>query len=80
MPYKTQENFNKRIKEWQARKGYFIKDCRSRGTNTAKGTSMPEDDDRVKGTRKCSIRYFTFYYNNACRIYKDTKYGASYQL
>ena len=25
-PYKTQENFNKRIKEWQAKKGYLILD------------------------------------------------------
>ena len=61
-----------------SKKGYFIKDYRSRGTNTAKGTSTLEDNDRVKGIRKYLIKYFAFCYNNACRIHKDAKYGVSF--
>ena len=30
------------------------------------------------GTKECLIKHFIFYYNNACRIYKDAKYGVSY--
>ena len=59
------------------KKGYFVKNYRSRDTNTAKGTSTPEDDDRMRGIREYSIKHFAFCYNNAYRIYKDTKYGVS---
>jgi len=32
----------------------------------------------LRGTKECSIKHFTFYYNNIYQIYKDTKYGVSY--
>ena len=60
------------------KRGYFIKDYRNKDTNIAKGTSIPEDDNKVRGIREYLIRYFTFCYNNACRIHKDAKYGASF--
>ena len=33
----------------------------------------------LRGTKEYSIKSFTFYYNNACQIYKDAKYSVSYQ-
>jgi len=30
------------------------------------------------GIKECLIKSFAFCYNNACRIYKDAKYSASY--
>ena len=30
--------------------------------------------------RKCIIKYFTFYYNSTCIVYKDTKYSTSWWL
>ena len=60
------------------KRGYYVKDYRSRGTNIVKGTSTLEDNNRVKGIREYLIKYFTFCYNNACRIYKDAKYGVSF--
>jgi hypothetical protein len=30
--------------------------------------------------RECIIKYFTFYYNSICIVYKDAKYGASWWL
>ena len=36
---------------------------------------MLRDDDWVKAIRECLIKHFAFYYNSACRVHKDTKYG-----
>ena len=36
---------------------------------------MLKDDDWVKVTKKCLIKHFAFYYNSACKVYKDAKYG-----
>ena len=58
------------------KKGYYIKDSKSRDSNAVKGIKVPRDED--KSIRKCLINYFAFYYNNNYIIYKDTKYGASY--
>jgi len=32
----------------------------------------------LRRTKKYLIKYFMFYYNNACQIYKDAKYSVSY--
>ena len=34
----------------------------------------------LRRTKECTINYFAFYYNNICQIYKNAKYGVSYQL
>ena len=39
-----------------------------------------EEKEEFKGTQEYIIKYFTFYYNNVCQIYKETKYSISYQL
>ena len=58
------------------RKGYFTKDYKEGQQNyIVKGTNILRNDDRVKATREYSIKYFTFYYNSACRVYKDAKYS-----
>ena len=36
---------------------------------------MLRDDDWVKVIKECLIKYFAFYYNSACRVYKDAKYS-----
>ena len=41
---------------------------------------MLRDDDQVKVTRECLIKYFAFYYNSACKVHKDTKYSAGQWL
>jgi len=41
---------------------------------------IQRDDGALQGIKKCLINSFAFCYNNACRIYKDTKYGISYWL
>ena len=59
-----------------SRKDYFTKNCKGGQQNyTVKGTSILKNNNRVKATRACLIKYFTFYYNTACKVYKDTKYG-----
>jgi len=43
----------------------------------AKGTRLLEYDSAdisvLCKTKKCLIKHFAFYYNNACQIYKDAK-------
>jgi hypothetical protein len=39
---------------------------------------MSKDNNRIKGIRECLIKYFAFYYNSACTVYKNTKYGAGW--
>ena len=34
----------------------------------------------LKGIKKHAIKYFAFYYNNKCPVYKKAKYNASYWL
>ena len=41
---------------------------------------MSRDDDQVKAIKKCLIKHFAFYYNSACKVYKDTKYGVKWWL
>ena len=58
------------------RKGYFIKNYKKGQQNyIVKSTNILRDDNRVKAIRECLIKYFAFYYNSACKVYKDIKYG-----
>ena len=34
--------------------------------------------EKFKGTQKCKLRHFAFYYNNNCPVHKKAKYSASY--
>ena len=62
-------------------KGHFAKNCKRGQQNyTVKGTNILRDDNRVKVIRECLIKHFTFYYNSACRVYKDAKYGIGWWL
>ena len=40
---------------------------------------MAWNNNHVKVIRKCLIKYFAFYYNSACKVYEDAKYGAGQQ-
>ena len=76
-----QQQFKNSVYIKCGRKGYFAKDCKRGQQNyVVKGTNMLRDDDRVKVIKEYSIKHFTFYYNSACRVYKDTKYGIGWQL
>ena len=64
-----------------SRKGYFTKDCKgSQQNHTVKGTNILRDNNRVKAIREYLIKYFTFYYNSACKVYKDAKYSIGWWL
>ena len=59
-----------------SRKGHFTKDYKGGQQNYAvKGTNILREDDWVKVIRECLIKYFAFYYNSVCRVYKDAKYS-----
>jgi hypothetical protein len=67
-----------------SKKGHFIREC---GTvqkkllgfkNRAQNKGILEDNNRIKGIRECLIKHFTFYYNSACTVYKNTKYGTGW--
>ena len=60
------------------KKGYYVRDCRSKNANAVKGIETPKDGNSLKGIRGYLIKHFAFYYNNACLIYKDAKYGVSF--
>jgi hypothetical protein len=46
--------------------------------NKAQSKSTLEDNNRIKGIRECSIKHFTFYYNSAYTVYKNTKYSTGW--
>ena len=41
---------------------------------------MLRDNNYIKATKKYLIKYFAFYYNSACKVYKDAKYGVEQWL
>jgi hypothetical protein len=43
--------------------------------NRAQNKGILKDNNQIKGIRECLIKYFTFYYNSTCTVYKDTKYN-----
>jgi hypothetical protein len=63
------------------KKGYFIKKYSTaqgkllKFKNRAQNKGILENNNRIKGIRECLIKYFAFYYNSTCIVYKDTKYG-----
>ena len=36
---------------------------------------MAWNNNHVKVIKECLIRHFAFYYNSACKVHKDAKYG-----
>ena len=36
---------------------------------------MLKDNNWVKAIKECLIKHFIFYYNSACKVHKDAKYG-----
>ena len=58
------------------KKSYFIKNCKGSQQNyTAKGTNTAWNNNHVKVTKECLIKYFAFCYNSIYKVYKDTKYS-----
>ena len=58
------------------RKGYFAKNCKGgQQIYIVKGTNILKDNNQVKVIKECLIKYFAFYYNSTCRVYKNAKYG-----
>ena len=60
-----------------------MRNCKSRKGNVMKGMSMSQkykSIEELKGTQKCKIRHFAFYYNDSCLIHKKAKYSVSYWL
>ena len=49
-----------------------------KGTRPADSIYIQRDDGALRGIKEYLINSFAYYYNNACRIYKDAKYGVSY--
>ena len=58
------------------KKGHFAKDYKGGQQNyAAKGTNIAQNNNHIKATREYLIRHFAFYYNSACRVHEDAKYG-----
>ena len=41
---------------------------------------MLKDYNQAKAIKECTIKYFTFYYNYACIVYKSKKYSTGWWL
>ena len=41
---------------------------------------MARERDQIKVIKEYLIKYFTFYYNSAYKVYKDAKYSIGQQL
>jgi hypothetical protein len=69
-----------------SKKGHFVRECGTaqgkplRFRNRAQNKGMLEDNNQIKGMRECSIKHFAFYYNSACTVHEDTKYGTGWWL
>jgi hypothetical protein len=63
------------------KKGHFIKECGTaqgkllKFKNRAQSKGILENNNQIKGMREYLIKHFTFYYNSACTVHKDTKYS-----
>ena len=63
-----------------SKKDYFTKDYKNSQQNyIVKGTNMAQNNNYIKIIREYLIKYFIFYYNSACKVYKDTKYSIKQQ-
>jgi hypothetical protein len=64
-----------------SKKGYFARECSTvqgkllKFGNRAQNKDMSENNNQIKGIRECLIKHFTFCYNSAYTVYKDTKYS-----
>ena len=36
---------------------------------------MAQSNNYIKAIKNYLIKYFAFYYNSVCKVYKDAKYG-----
>ena len=71
-----QEQFKDGVYIKYGKKGHFTKDCKGSQQNyTVKGTNMARNNNYIKVIREYLIRHFAFYYNSACKVYKNAKYG-----
>jgi hypothetical protein len=65
-----------------SKKSHFIRECGIaqekllKFKNRVQSKGISKNNNQIKGIRECLIKYFTFYYNSACTVYKDTKYSA----
>jgi hypothetical protein len=68
------------------KKSHFVREC---GTaqrkplgfkNKTQNKGTLEDNNRIKGIKKYSIKHFTFYYNSTYTVHKDTKYSTGWWL
>ena len=76
-----QQQFKNSVYIKYGRKGYFTKNYKGGQQNyVVKGTNILKDNNRVKAIKECLIKHFTFYYNSACKVHKDTKYSIKQQL
>ena len=63
------------------KKGYFTKDYKSGQQNYAvKGINMAQNNNYIKVIREYLIKHFAFYYNSACKVHEDAKYGVGQWL
>ena len=66
------------------KQGHYARNCGNqsvtllRNIERFKGTNKKEEE--FKGTWKCKLRHFAFYYNDSYPVYKEAKYGVSYWL
>ena len=62
---------------------HFAKDCKMQTsgivTNQLKGTQKPQNTKELKRIKEYVLKHFAFCYDDKCPVYKETKYGASYQ-
>jgi hypothetical protein len=66
-----------------SRKGYYIKEygnTMQRKPLGFKSKGILKNEDWIKGIRECLIKYFAFYYNSACAVYKNAKYSIGWWL
>jgi hypothetical protein len=67
-----------------SKKSHFVRECGIvqgkllRFKNRAQNKGILEDNNQIKGIRECLIKHFTFYYNSAYTVYKDTKYSTGW--
>ena len=58
------------------KKNYFAKDYKgSQQSHIVKGMNILQDNNYIKATKECLIKYFDFYYNSVYKVHKDAKYG-----
>jgi len=68
------------------KQNHYARDCRQgQSIKAIKGItnprlSNPKKSKELKGTKKCVVKHFVFYYDDRCPVYKKAKYSANYWL